>query len=262
MPHFVHDGIALNYEVTEEPDRPWLFFSNSLGADLSMWEPQLAAFSGPFRILRYDNRGHGKSSVPPGPYTIEQLATDVLALADELGVDRFHFCGLSMGGLIGQWLGINRPQRLGKLVLCDTAAKIGNAQGWEERIHTVEHGGMSSIVEGGLKRWFTPRFFNDNPEIVDRFRSIILSTAPEGYVANCMAIREADFRESASSISAPVLLVCAANDPVTTVADAKFLAESIPGSQICELDAAHLSNVEQAAAFNQSVLAFLKGETQ
>ena len=258
MSQFVRDGVTLRYEVTGDHERPWLFFSNSLGADFSMWERQLAAFSRCFQVLRCDTRGHGQSSVPPGPYTIAQLGEDVLALADHVGAKHFHFCGLSMGGLIGQWLALNAPQRLEKLVLCDTAARIGSPETWSDRIRVVESGGMGAIVEGGLQRWFTQRFFREHADVGNRFRSMILSTAPPGYIANCMAISQADFRSSVHAISVPVLVVCATHDPVTSVADAQFLVDSIRGAQRLELDAAHLSNVEQADVFNREVIRFLE----
>lgn len=258
MPLFVREGLTLHYEVAGDHERPWVFFSNSLGANLSMWERQLAAFSGSFQVLRYDTRGHGQSSVPPGPYTVEQLARDVLALADHVGAKCFHFCGLSMGGLIGQWLALNAPQRLEKLVLCDTAARIGSPETWSDRTRTVENGGIGAIVEGGLQRWFTQRFFQDHGDIVDQFRSMILSAIPPGYIANCMAIRHADFRSSVHAVSVPTLVVCATHDPVTTVADAQFLVDSIRGAQMLELDAAHLSSVEQADVFNREVIRFLE----
>jgi 3-oxoadipate enol-lactonase len=257
MPQFVRDAVTIHYEVAGNPEGPWLFFSHSLGANLSMWEPQIEAFSRSFRVLRFDTRGHGQSSVPPGPYSVAQLGEDVLALADHVSAKHFHFCGLSMGGLIGQWLGLNAPERLGKLVLCDTAARIGNPESWGDRIRTVESSGIGAIVEGGLQRWFTPRFFRDHADTVNQFRSMIVSTNPKGYIANCAALAQADFTSSVHAISVPVLAVCATHDPVTTVEDARFLVDAINGAQLLELDAAHLSNVEQADSFNKAVFDFL-----
>ena len=259
MPHFTHKDGTLHYQIEGDGSKPWLFFSNSLGANLTMWDAQTEALSASFTVLRYDTRGHGESSVPPGPYTIAQLAHDVLALAGHVGADRFHFCGLSMGGLIGQWLAIHAPERLGKLVLCDTAAKIGTAEGWADRIRVVEAGGMAAIVENGLQRWFTPRLFDAQPETIQHFRSMILATPPAGYIANCAVLAEADFRAQLRAITVPTLVVCATHDAVTTIADASFLVESISGAQILELDAAHLSNVEQSTDFDRAVLNFLGG---
>ena len=257
MPEFIHNEVALHYEVAGGPALPWVIFSTSLGADLSMWEPQVAAFSRSFAVLRYDTHGLGQSSSPPGPYDIAQHGQDVLALADHLGIDVFYFCGLSMGGLIGQWLALNAPQRLHKLVLCNTAAKIGTADSWNERIAVVESSGVSAIVGSGLQRWFTSRFAAQHPETIQHFRSMILANRAEGYVGNCAVVRDSDFRTQLSSVATPTLVVCATHDVVTTVADADFLAQSIRGAQKIELDAAHLSNVEQADVFNQAVLKFL-----
>lgn len=257
MPHLIRNDLSLHYEVIAGRHKHWLFFSHSLGADLSMWQPQIDAFSRHFSVLRCDTRGHGESSVPPGPYTVAQLAHDVLALADHVGATRFHFCGLSMGGLIGQWLALNAPDRLNKLVLCNTAAKIGATAGWEERIGVVQSSGLAAIVDTGMQRWFTPRLFTRSPQTVNHFRSVLLGTDPAGYIANCAAIRDADFRSQLRQIAAPTLVVCATHDPVTTVADAQFLAGNIPGAQMVELDVAHISNVEQADAFNEAVLGFL-----
>jgi len=257
IPQFIHDDVKLNYEVAGNPDKPWLFFSHSLGTNLSMWDPQLATFSSSFALLRFDHRGHGQSSARPGDYTVESLAEDVLALADHVGAERFHFCGLSLGGLIGQWLGLYAPERLGKLVLCNTAARIGSAEGWTERMRVVESDGITAIVESGLQRWFTPQFICQHPDIAERFRSMILSTVSEGYVAHCAALRDTDFQSRIHAVPVPVLVVCGRYDPVTTVAEANFLVDSIADARILQLDAAHLSNVEQADEFNRTVAQFL-----
>jgi len=222
-----------------------------------MWDPQLAGLSSSFALLRYDHRGHGQSSVPREDSTVEKLAKDVLALADHVGAKRFHFCGLSLGGLIGQWLGLYAPERLEKLVLSNTAARIGSAEGWTERIRVVESEGLSAIVESGLQRWFTPQFIGQHPHLVEQFGSMILSAAPRGYVAQCAALRDADFRPAIHAVSVPVLVVCGSYDPVTTVAEAKFLVDSIAGARMLQLEAAHLSNVEQADEFNRTVEQFL-----
>jgi 3-oxoadipate enol-lactonase len=257
MSQLIRNDLSLHYEVSAGPGKPWLFFSHSLGADLSMWQPQLDACSRHLSVLRCDTRGHGKSSVPPGPYTVAQLGQDILALADHVGAARFHFCGLSMGGLIGQWLALNARGRLNRLVLSNTAAKIGTHAGWEERIGGVHSSGLAAIVDTGMQRWFTPRLFARSPQTIDHFRSVLLRTDPAGYIANCAAIRDADFRPQLNAIAAPTLVVFATHDPVTTAADAQLLAGSIPGAQLVELDAAHLSNIEQADAFNEAVLDFL-----
>ncbi len=254
------DDCELNYCLEGPVDAPVLVLSNSLGTDLHMWDAQAPAFSECFRVLRYDTRGHGGSSVTPGPYSIEQLGRDVLGLVDALGVDRFAFCGLSMGGLIGQWLGINAGERLTRLVICNTGAKIGTHEIWNERINTVLQGGeqaMRDMRDASVSRWFTPAFAQQQPLEVDCITQMIAGTSPQGYAANCAAVRDADYREQLGTIKVPTLIVCGAKDPVTTTEHGRFMQASIPGAELIELDAAHLSNVEQRNAFAKKVQAFL-----
>ncbi|HYL83056.1 MAG TPA: 3-oxoadipate enol-lactonase [Candidatus Angelobacter sp.] len=247
----------IHYSLEGRPEKPVLIFSNSLGANLSMWDSQLPEFQKSFRVLRYDTRGHGRSSVTPGPYSIEQLAKDVLAVADSLQIDRFHFCGLSMGGQTGMWLGANAAQRLNKLVLCSTAAKIGNPEMWNARIDTVRKNGMSQIAPAVIERWFSASFRQKSPAAISGTLKMLEQTNPEGYAANCAAVRDFDFREPLPHIPVPALVVSGTHDPATTPADGRFLAEHIPGARYVELDGAHLSNIEDADRFNREVLAFL-----
>lgn len=253
------DG-ELNYLLEGPADAPVLVFSNSLGTDLHMWDNQVPAFDRHFRVLRYDTRGHGKSLVSDGSYSIEQNGRDVLALLDALQIDRAFFCGLSMGGLIGQWLAINAPQRLHRVVLCNTAAKIGNPDVWNPRIETVLRDGpsaMAALRDASIARWFTPRFAGAEPSKVEAVVGMLASTSPQGYAANCAAVRDADFREQLTSIQLPVLVVCGTEDVVTTPADGRFMVERIEGARLIELHAAHLSSVEAGKAFSAAVLAFL-----
>ena len=253
------DG-ELNYRFDGPVDAPVLVLSNSLGTDLAMWEPQVPAFSEHFRVLRYDTRGHGASSVTPGPYNIEQLGRDVLSLVDALGVDRFAFCGLSMGGLIGQWLGINAGERLTRLVICNTGAKIGTDEVWNDRIDTVLKGGeqaMRDMRDASISRWFTPAFAEQQPVQVSRITQMIASTSPAGYAANCAAVRDADYREQLGGIKVPMLIVCGSKDPVTTTEHGRFMQERVAGAELVEFEAAHLSNVEAGDTFSARVLSFL-----
>ncbi len=255
------DG-ELNYRFDGPVDAPVLVLSNSLGTDLAMWDPQLPTFSEHFRVLRYDTRGHGGSSVTPGPYSIEQLGHDVLGLVDALGIDRFAFCGLSMGGLIGQWLGIHAGERLTRLVVCNTGAKIGTDEVWNERIDTVLKGGeqaMRDMRDASISRWFTPAFAGGEPAQTSRITQMIAGTSPAGYAANCAAVRDADYREQLGSIKVPTLIVCGSKDPVTTPEHGRFMQARIDGAELVEFEAAHLSNVEVADGFTQRVLAFLRG---
>lgn len=224
------NGGRIHYRLDGAAEAPVLVLSNSLGADLSMWEPQLAAFTRRFRVLRYD-----------------------------LQINRASFCGLSMGGLIGMWLGLRVPERINKLVLCDTGASIGSAESWNARIDAVRSAGLAAISSAVLERWFTPAFRERDPGAVDRFKQVFLRTAPEGYVANCAAIRDADLRDAIAGIRAPTLVVTGTHDVATPPVGARFMAERIPGAKYVELDAAHISNVEVAQRFTEEVLQFLAG---
>ncbi|MCV4283161.1 3-oxoadipate enol-lactonase [Pseudomonas capsici] len=253
----------LNYLLEGPADAPVLVLSNSLGTDLHMWDAQIPAFSRHFRVLRYDTRGHGRSLVSEGPYSIERNGRDVLALLDALDIDKVSFCGLSMGGLIGQWLAINAPERLERVVLCNTASKIGTPEVWNPRIETVLRDGKDAMValrDASIARWFTPEFAVAEPARVEPIVGMLAQTSPQGYAANCAAVRDADFRDRIASIDLPVLVVCGTQDAVTTPADGRFMIERIQGAQMIELHAAHLSNVEAGESFTRPVLAFLTGE--
>jgi 3-oxoadipate enol-lactonase len=251
------EDLRVHYALSGAAGAPVVVLSNSLGANFSMWDPQVLALESHFRILRYDTRGHGKSSVTPSPYSVELLARDVLALLDALGLDRVHFCGLSMGGMIGMWLGVNAAERLGKLVLCSTAAKIGTAETWNARIDAVRTGGMKAVAPAVLERWFTPEFRARSPQVVSSVRQMLETTPLEGYMACCAAVRDADQRETLSSIRAPSLVLMGAHDPATTPADGRFLVERIPGARYVELPTAHLSNLEAPEQFSSELIRFL-----
>ncbi|MCO8168716.1 3-oxoadipate enol-lactonase [Pseudomonas sp. 21LCFQ02] len=256
------DG-ELNYLLEGPANAPVLVLSNSLGTDLHMWDNQIAAFTEHFRVLRYDTRGHGRSLVTEGPYSIEQNGRDVLALLDALDIRQVYFCGLSMGGLIGQWLAINAPQRLHRVVLCNTAAKIGSAEIWDPRIETVLRDGPAAMValrDASIARWFTAPFASREPGKVEPVVGMLAQTSPQGYAANCAAVRDADYREQIASIRLPVLVVCGTQDAVTTPEHGRFMSERIVGAQQVDLHAAHLSSVEAGAAFSEPVLAFLTAQ--
>lgn len=257
MPFLESNGAKIHYVLEGPASAPALVFSNSLGTNLSMWDNQAVSFAKDFQILRYDTRGHGNSSVPPGPYSIEQLAKDVLALLDARHFERVHFCGLSMGGMIGMWLGLHAPGRLHKLALCSTAAKIGTPETWNPRIEAVRKGGMKSVAPAVIERWFTAAFRANNAATVAAVQRMLEETNPEGYIANCAAVRDFDGREHLRAIQTPTLVMSGAHDPATTPADGHFLAEHIPGSRYFELNAAHLSNVEAREQFNLTLRQFL-----
>jgi 3-oxoadipate enol-lactonase len=252
------NGVSIHYEITGDAGLPTLVLSHALGANLAMWEPQAAALASHFRLLRYDTRGHGASTLPPEPFSIADLGQDVLNLLDTLQIARASFCGISMGGLIGQWLGIHAPGRLQKLILSNTAAKIGTEDGWNTRMAAVLRDGLPSIIPGALERWFTAGFRAAHPAAVAAIGAMLQSTDAKGYIANCAAIRDADFRAALQAIQAPTLVIAGSYDQGTTPADGQFLAENIAGSAYVELSAAHLSSVEAASEFNAALLDFLQ----
>jgi len=247
----------LHYRLDGLPDAPLLVLSNSLGTDLSLWEDQIPAFTRSFRVLRYDTRGHGQSSLSSEPTTVAALAADVVALVDHIGADRFSLCGISLGGITGMALGLHYPERLQGLVLSNTAARIGVPETWNTRIAALQSQGLQSLVEAAMERWFTPDFRSKHSKVVDNFRQRFVRNSPEGYAACCAALRDADLRESVSGIRIPTLVMTGAHDPVATTEDARFLTEKITCSVYAELAAAHLSNVEAGAEFSHRVLDFL-----
>jgi 3-oxoadipate enol-lactonase len=256
MPFVELGELQTCYEMTGR-ERPVLVLSNSLGTNFSMWEPQMSQFDQRFRVLRYDTRGHGRSSVIPGDYSIEQLGRDVLGLLDALNLERVHFCGLSMGGMIGIWLGIHASERLDRLVLCNTAARIGTKEAWNARIETVRKNGMHPVASAVIERWFTPEFRATSPQRVAKAQSMLENSPPDGYMACCAAIRDMDQSDAVVRITTRTLVIHGRSDPVTPPGDAHFLVTQIRGSAGVELNAAHLSNVEQAEAFTDAVCSFL-----
>jgi 3-oxoadipate enol-lactonase len=257
MPFIEVNGTRFNYLLDGPANAPVVVFSNSLGTNLSMWDRQIPALTRKFRVLRYDMRGHGLSSVTPGPYSIEGLASDVVGLLDVLKIARTHFCGISIGGALGQWLGVNAANRFKSLVLSNTAARIGTADTWNTRIKNVREGGMAAIADGVISRWFSEDFVRKFPESVEATRQMLLHTPPEGYVATCAALREMDQRETVERVSVRTLVIAGAKDAVTTPADARFLVERIHGAQYAELNAAHLSNIEDADVFTDALMKFI-----
>ncbi len=251
------DGARIRYRLDGPIGAPLLMLSNSLGTHLDMWEAQLPEFSRRFRVLRYDSRGHGLSEVTRGPYQIERLARDVVGLLDELRIERTDFCGLSMGGMVGMWLGIHATQRVGRLVLCNTAPRIGSAERWNTRIDAVNKGGTRAIADALLELWLTRRFRDAHPDQAQRMRAMLVATPVAGYVASCAAVRDMDQWAALPRIASRTLIIAGTHDAVTPPADGRRMAELIPESKLVELDAAHISNVEAAESFAAEVLAFL-----
>ena len=254
------NGILMNYELSGRKDVPVVVLSHSLGSSQVMWEPQLPALEPHFQVLRYDTRGHGGSEAAAGGYTFEMLAEDVVGLLNGLGISRAHFVGLSMGGMIGQALGLDYPDRLLSLSLCDTAAANppGSREIWQERIDLVRKAGLAPLLEPTLERWFTPDFVRQGPPILGKMRQQFLATSINGYVGCSQAIMELDYLERLPQIKAPTLIVVGEEDPGTPVGAARAIQERIVDSKLVILPGArHLSSVEQAGAFNRVVAGFL-----
>lgn len=254
MPFLTLSDTELFYTYGEFGHDQTILFSNSLGTDHTMWEPQMDLLSHHFNILRYDTRGHGQSGLSEGEYTVAQLGKDVLELMDALNLEKVVFCGISMGGLTGQWLGIHAPKRFEHLILSNTAAKIGNAGGWNSRIAEVTANGLESIGSGTAGRWFSPSFNSEHKDQVDSVLAVFIKNQVSGYTACCAAVRDADFREDLFKIEVPVLIISGLQDLVTTVEDGKYLAKRIPVARHVQLDAAHLSSIEQADEFSKLIL--------
>ena len=250
-------GVRFHYRLDGTAGAPVVALANSLGTNLAMWDAQIPALTQKFRVLRYDSRGHGQSDVTPGPYTIAGLGGDVISLLDALQIPTAHYCGLSVGGLIGQWLGINASKRFKSLTLCNTAARIGTTDGWNTRITAINEGGIAKIANGVVSRWFTEDFARRAPAQVEAARQMLLHSPPEGYVATCAAIRDEDLLEVISRVNLPTLVISGAQDAATTPADGRFVVEQIPGAQYLELNTAHLSNIEAAEPFTTALLKFL-----
>lgn len=258
MPTLDVEGTRLRYEIQGPEGAPWLVFSNSLGTNLSMWDGQVAAFENEFRILRYDARGHGGSDAPDGPYTIDRLGQDTLALMDALGVERAGFCGLSMGGMVGMWLGTKAPERLDRLVLANTAAHMPPTDLWDGRIRTVTEKGMDALTEQVIERWFSPDFRASHRDRIAPVREMLLATPRQGYAACCAAIRDMDQREIIRSVHTPTLVIAGAHDPATPPDKAEEIVGAIPGAELVVLEAAHLSNIEAEAEFTATLRRFLQ----
>lgn len=250
-------GVRLYYELSGMEDGTVLVFANSLGSSLRMWDKVVVEVEKRFRVLRYDHRGHGKSSAPPRPYTIEQLGNDLLALLDHLEIYRVHLCGLSLGGLVAMWTGIHAPRRVGSIILANTSARIGTREGWEQRIAMVKRSGMDPLASLVLQRWFASSYRERHPEEMESARQMISATSVEGYIGCCEVLRDTDLRGDLAAIEAPCLVISGMHDSVTPPADGHALHSALRHSSYVELDASHISAWEQPQGFTEAVLRFL-----
>ncbi len=252
------DDTRLAYRLDGPEDKPVLVLSNSIGTDLHMWDAQIPELAKHFRVLRYDMRGHGSSGVPSGAYSIGRFGRDVLELLDSLGIERAHFLGLSLGGYVGQWLGIHTPERIDRLILSNTAAYLGPAEQWDEAIAAVlEAEDMKETAEMFLLNWFPARMLEAESPVVERFRNMLLATDRQGLAGSWAIVRDTDMRRTISLISRPTLIIAGEQDPVTTLEHSELMAETIPKARLAVLPATHMTNVQYPAEFLEVVVTFL-----
>jgi 3-oxoadipate enol-lactonase len=246
-------SVEVEYTLDGPEDAPVVVFSNSLGTTGVMWDAQAAALSD-FRVLRYGARGHGGTPAPPGPYTVGDLGSDVLALLDRLELERVSFCGLSIGGMTGMWLGVHAPERIDRLAICCTGMQLPTPEMWSERAALVRREGMGSVIDATMERWFTPGFRERSPEVVERIGEIFMTTDPEGYAGCCEALAGFDMRGRLDAVKAPTLVIAGEDDPVGTPERAAAIGEEIEGSRVVVLpEARHLAAVEQADAVTREL---------
>jgi 3-oxoadipate enol-lactonase len=251
-------AIEVAATVDGPPRAPTVVLSNSLGSTPAMWDPQYAALVERLRVVRYDHRGHGESAVPPAPYELADLGADAIALLDRLGLERVHWCGLSLGGMVGMWMAINAPERIDRLVLCCTSARLGPPQMWIDRAATVRAEGVRAIADVGIERWLSPAFMEREPEAAARVKAMLIATPAEGYAACCGVIERMDQVDQLDRISAPTLVIAGAEDPATPPEHGELIASRIPGARLEIVpDARHLATIEQPAAMTELILAHL-----
>ena len=241
MPEFDNKDITLNYATFGDSSNPALIFSNSLGTSYHMWQPQIDALQNDYFIICYDTRGQ-----------------DVIDLLDYLNIDKAFFCGISMGGMTGQWLAIHHPERFDHLMLCNTAAKIGNEAAWVDRAHLVREQGLDPIAATAAPRWFTASFIDNHPDVVKALSDALAAGSSEGYASCCDALSVADTREQLQNIRVPVTVVAGIEDPVTTVADGQYIVDHIPSAKLATINASHISNIEQPEALNEYIKYYLQ----
>jgi 3-oxoadipate enol-lactonase len=260
MPTTVTAGASIAWQEAGISHRRPIILLHSLGTDRSMWDRQVTALAGTHRVVLIDIRGHGRTDSPPGPYSLEDLAGDVIAVADHIRLERFDLCGISISGQIGLWLGINRPDRLRTLTVANTASRIGTREGWNDRIAAVRNGGMESIAKNVVARWFSEDFPERFPDVHDRVSTVMTATSPIGYIGCCSALAEADLTDHVGAITTPTLVIGSELDVSTPPADAENLHRAIPGSDMVVIPGAgHLSNMDRPDEFNAALIGHIDG---
>jgi len=249
-------SVALHSVVDGPDDAPVLVLGSSIGTSTALWEPQVPALARRFRVVRYDHRGHGRSPVPPGPYELADLGRDVVALLDRLGVERAHVGGLSLGGMVAMWVAAHAPERVDRLALLCTSAKLGPPELWAGRAAAVRAGGMAAIADSVVARWFPDGFADDGTSA--RMREVLLATPPEGYAACCGAIEVMDLEPVLPTIAAPTLVIAGGEDPATPPEHAARIAAAVPGARLATVDgAAHLANLSHPDDVTRLLVDFL-----
>jgi len=258
MPVIQANGCPIDVEVSGPDNAPVLMLSSSLGTTKHMWDPQMAAFSKDYRVVRYDRRGHGRSGITEGPYSMEMLARDAIAIMDALKLDKVNWLGLSMGGMEGMWLGAKAGNRIDKLILSNTSAHYPDKTMWHTRMDTVgKAGSVAAIADMVINAWLTKDFQTAHPDVTARMKEMMIATPVEGYLGCCAAVRDMDHREILKEIKVPTLIIAGSKDPATNVAAAEFIRDSIPGAKLAVVDAAHIANVEVPEVYAKEVLGFL-----
>jgi 3-oxoadipate enol-lactonase len=257
MPVIEANGCPIHVEVEGPETAPVLILSNSLGTTLHMWDGQVGPFTKHFRLVRFDRRGHGKSGLPKGPYSMEMLGRDVLAVMDAFGIKKANWCGLSMGGMEGMWLGANAPERFERMVLANTSSYFADKKGWNDRLALVRDKGVPAFANTNMERWFTKGFRERDPQAIANMAAMFAATPLEGYLACAEAVRDMDHRDLLPRVQVPTLVIVGRHDPATTPDAGEYVRNNIPGAEHFMIDAAHISNVEQPQQFNDAVLGFL-----
>lgn len=258
MPIVDVDGCAINVQVDGRKDAPPLMLSNSMGCSLEMWQPQMAALAQKFRVIRYDRRGHGKSAASNAGYGIERFGRDAIGIMDHLGVDKTHWCGISLGGIVGQWIAAKAPGRIDRLILSNTTSYVADPTNWLNRIKAVQTNGLASIADAVLAGWLTEDFRQHHPDMVASLRQMLISTNPTAYEGCCETLSCLDQREMLLRIACQTLVIAGAHDKSTPIPAAELLKEKIPNARMEIIEAAHISNVEAADRFTQLVMSFLE----
>ena len=253
-------AIEVPHRIDGRDDAPALILSNSLGSTMAMWDPQVGPLAEHFRVVRYEHRGHGDAPVPPGPYELDELGGDLVALMDRLGIERAHVAGLSLGGMVGMWMGINAPERVDRLVLLCTSAMLARDHDWPLRARTVREKGTGAVAQAVVERWFTPGYAEAHPDVAEHMREMVADTPAEGYASACDAIAAMDLVEDLTRVTAPTLVIAGREDPATPPRHGEQIAGQIPGARLELVDAAHLASYERPDEVTELLLSHLEAQ--